>query len=363
MRAVYNPSLAARPPPPARTPRAGPPLTHHEIFTLVAPFTRQGLQVDLSSSDRSARELVFNPRQHPAAPDGSASLPALTETLVLDAGTDGRHALTRRLQAAAEPATTGSTLAPASVGASDPPLVATLELQGTDVAALLQQVLAVPPARHFQRGDGFLVALSLRAAPAGSHGASADGLFLARGEVRLDAAPGLRLSLRPPRVRGPSVDVELTHTDEHLPALPDDLLAVLGRGWSPLTRWRQGWRGTLRLRGSAMQRQARAGQCLQHAAAHLAQTLTAPPAAFHARHRAARWAVVLRRATPLLLGVAVCLIAWQVQTRDIASESVLKVIANIAPPLMLMAFFAMPEIPRVEIPPWPRARRAASWWP
>jgi hypothetical protein len=168
--------------------------------------------------------------------------------------------------------------------------------------------------------------------------------------------------LRPPRVRGPSVDVELTQAAGPLPALPDDVLAVLGRGWSPLTRWRQGWRGTLRLRGSLAQRQARAAEALHRAGAHLARTLAEPPARYHARLRGTRWAVVAWRALPVLLGVAVCVAAWQVQVHDIASESMLKVIANIAPPLMLLTFFAMPELPRVEIPPLPRPRRAASWW-
>jgi len=388
MRAAFNPALAPRPVPVARrTPL--PPLTHHEIFALVAPFTRQGLQVDLAASDRAERRLLFRPRRHaPGVDGGDATLPPLRETLELSAGVGAgaAHTLTRHLVALMGPLTDALTDAlvdapgagpgpaaraadvqalPGAAGlpapgatahrADDPPLVATLQAQGEDLAALLQAVQAVPVAAQFRRGQGFLAAHSLRTAPDGTP-------YPVRGELRLDAAPGLRLVLRPPRVRGPSVEVELSDTAAALPALPDDLFAVLGRGWSPLTRWRQGWRGTLRVRGSAAQRQQRALQWLHTAGTHLARTLAEPPARYHARLRWARWAVVAWRALPVALGVAVCVAAWQVQVREIASESVLKVIANIAPPLMLLTFFAMPELPRVEIPPLPRARRAASWW-
>jgi hypothetical protein len=373
MRAVHHPAPAPGPAPAGRRERPLPPLTHHEIFQLVPAFTRRGLQLDLQSSDRAARVLAFRPRLHTGVSglDG-ATLPPLQETLSLTAGVDGQHTLTRRLSAAdgvIDPCVAGQA-GPAAAGRASSPgpegLFATLELEGDDLGALLTRVEAVPPQRHFHRGTGFLAAHSLRAAPRGVAGGPleqpGDGLFLCRGEVRLDAAPSLRLVLRPPRVRGPSVDVELTCPEGQRPALPDDLLAVLGRGWSPLVRWRQGWRGTLRVRGSAAQRQARAGQWLHRAGAHLAQTLAEPPSRYHLRHRRARWAVVGWRALPLALGVAVCVTAWQVQVRDIASESALKVIANIAPPLMLLTFFAMPELPRVEIPPLPRARRAGSWW-
>ncbi len=37
------------------------PLTHHEIITLVAPFTRQGYHPDLQATDRLERRLVFKP--------------------------------------------------------------------------------------------------------------------------------------------------------------------------------------------------------------------------------------------------------------------------------------------------------------
>lgn len=365
MRAAYNPALAPRPAPPLR--RAPlPPLTHHEIFALVAPFTRRGLQVDMAASDRAERRLLFRPRRHEPAADGpEATLPPLLETLELVAGVGegSTHTLTRHLCAQVEAAdgltsratTAQATAALAQGGEGPASLVATLQAQGDDLGALLDAVQAVPPVAQFHRGAGFLAAHSLRTQRDGPP-------YPVRGEVRLDAVPGLRLVLRPPRVRGPSVEVDLTDTAGALPALPDDFFAVLGRGWSPLTRWRQGWRGTLRVRGSAAQRQQRAMQWLHTAGAHLAQTLAEPPARYHARLRGARWTVVAWRCLPVALGVAVCVAAWQVQVHDLATESMLKVIANIAPPLMLLTFFAMPELPRVEIPPLPRARRAASWW-
>jgi hypothetical protein len=32
-----------------------------------------------------------------------------------------------------------------------------------------------------------------------------------------------------------------------------------------------------------------------------------------------------------------------------------------APPLLMVAFFCMREMPRIEIPPWPRRSRAPGW--
>jgi hypothetical protein len=32
-----------------------------------------------------------------------------------------------------------------------------------------------------------------------------------------------------------------------------------------------------------------------------------------------------------------------------------------APPLLMVAFFCMREMPRIEIPPWPRRSRATAW--
>ena len=50
-----------------------PPLSHHDVLTLVAPFSRRGRPIDLAASDRGARKLLFRPVEHPAA-DGRPAL-------------------------------------------------------------------------------------------------------------------------------------------------------------------------------------------------------------------------------------------------------------------------------------------------
>ena len=44
------------------------PLTHHEILGLIEPFTRRGLHVDLATSNRIERRLLFRPRLHGRKP-------------------------------------------------------------------------------------------------------------------------------------------------------------------------------------------------------------------------------------------------------------------------------------------------------
>jgi hypothetical protein len=57
----------------------------------------------------------------------------------------------------------------------------------------------------------------------------------------------------------------------------------------------------------------------------------------------------------------VCALALGVQ-QHLDSEPVLRLLVNLAPPLMLGLFFAMPEMPRVALPRPPRRVRGASWW-
>ncbi|MBL8302713.1 MAG: hypothetical protein JNM26_08075, partial [Ideonella sp.] len=69
-----------------------PPLSHHEILTLVAPFTRAGRSVDLAASDRPARVLRFRT----VARRGEGGI-AWGETLELASPEADHHVLTRVL--------------------------------------------------------------------------------------------------------------------------------------------------------------------------------------------------------------------------------------------------------------------------
>lgn len=306
------------------------PLTHHEILGLVEPFARSGRQVDLAASDRLERRLAFKPV--PRAAEASA-LAGLTETLALDHAEPGTFRLTRLLTPASGPA-------------------ARLQAEGTQLADLLAQIDTVEPARQFLAGDGYVIALSHRLEPTGT-------LVLTSGELRVG---GLTLTLAVPRTPGVPGEIGIASgNDAQSLALPDDLLAVLGWGWPCLRRTRQGWAGSLRLRGSGAQRSQDAEAKLEQAALHLARTLAEPPQRFHERLAAARWGVVFRRAIPLLGCVGLIAAAAAVPRLALAQDSPIRMLIFNAPPLLLVAFFSLREMPRIEIPPWPRRAVATAW--
>jgi len=312
------------------------PLTHHEIMTIVAPFTRSGRQLDLGASDRAARSLRFKPRQRPGTqPAGATPGPAqgFVETLQLDHPDADRYVLTRTL--------------------TDPSgLVARLEGEGPDPGRLLEAIDTVPAERAFVAGPGFALAQS--------HRLAAESLLLTGAEVRIG---DLRLILSEPTRLGVRVGFELRHATTDALAIPDDLLAVLGRDWSPLSLDSGAWKGSLRLRGKEPLRSRRAEDALTAGAQHLATTFAEPPARFHERRIAARWAVVLRRALPLLACFGLIGAAAAVPRLHLAENSGLRMLIFNAPPILMMLFFCLRELPRIELPPLPRRSRSPQWQP
>ena len=143
--------------------------------------------------------------------------------------------------------------------------------------------------------------------------------------------------------------------------LPDDLLAVLGWDWARLITTGSGWRTRLRLRGGGAARSEDAQRKLDLAVRHLAQTLAEPPALFHDKQRGARWRVVVRRSMPLLGAVLLMVGAALMARLELAPESILRMLIFHSPPLVLVLFFCMNELPRVEIPPLPRRLHGSSW--
>lgn len=310
-----------------------PPLTHHQILGLVAPFTRSGRQVDLPASDRLARRLQFKPVQHAA--DGAT--PALTETLQLDCHESGNHRLTRRLTPADGPA-------------------ATLQAQGTDLARLLAQVDAVPPARHFSAGPGWRVARSHDLPPSAHAGPPV--LTLRQGDAWVD---GLRLGLAVMDVKNVAGDISLRPAPGEQLALPDDLLAVMGWNWVRLVPATDGWTSKLRLRGRGAPRSQAAERALDQAAQHLAQVLATPPAQYHARWRGARWGVVLRRSIPSLTAVGLVVGALLLPRITGNELSGVWMALHYLPIAILALSFTVQELARFEIPAPPRRLKAAQW--
>jgi hypothetical protein len=308
---------------------SAPPLTHHEILGLAAPYARRGLHVDLAASDRQARRLVFKP-------DAAAGL---RETLELDSLGTGSFRLTRRL-------------------ARDDGLQATVQALGADPGALLAPVQGLPPARLFSSGEGWTLARSYAWPWFDDADAAAEPCTLSRAELRLQ---GLTLKLELSRVRGVAADLSLQPRPGELLELPEDLLAVLGWDWARLVREPAGWKSKLRLRGRPAQRSARAERALAAAAGHLAQVLAEPPARFHERLLWARWGVVLRRAIPTLTALGLLGGVALLPRTTIADAPGLWVALHYLPIGLLALAFGLQELPRFEIPPLPRRLAWAVW--
>jgi hypothetical protein len=171
----------------------------------------------------------------------------------------------------------------------------------------------------------------------------------------------LTLALTVSRVRGIPGEMELVAPDGGVPMLPEDLLAVLGLPWTRLSRVKAGWRASLRLRAREPERSRDAELKLEQTAAHLARTMAESPRHFHQRFRAARWRMTFRRSIPLLGTLALIGAAIAVPWLGLAQESVLRMLVLNSPPLLLLMFFSMRELPRIEIPPWPRRLTAETW--
>lgn len=322
---------------PAQNRAVTAPLSHHRILELVAPFVRAGHALDLAGSDRAAGRLVFRPREHAAAPGH----PACREQLVLAPGEGAAWRLQREL-------------VPAGAEATPETEPARAWAEGDDVATLVAQIDALPLARQF-------LALPGAGHATLQHRLDAQGRPVLRGaQARL---AGLQVQLKVSGVKGYPAEITLTRRPDDTRRLPDDLLEVQGRAWTRLTPLRTGWEAAVQLRGEGAARGAHAESRLAELAAHLVQTLAEPPARFHERHRAARWRVGLLRGLPLSVGLAVVAVAFAVRGRGDAAESTLAALANLVPPLLMALFFMRREMPRIELPRWPRRPPAGAWTP
>jgi hypothetical protein len=319
------------------------PLTHHEIMALVAPFTACGIAVELRASDRARRRLAFRPVQIPAA-DGVH--PVLERRLQLSLPDRAPARLERTLVAP-----NGST--------------ALLTIEGDDPHALLAHLDDVAPERQMREVGGVLLARSYRirtsASPLSRSTASGGDPAMPRimraearvGEVTLEVSEGLS--------RAP-FDVVLKPAGRRL-HLTEDFLAVLGWAWRPLRAGSNGvWRGSVKLPSREPARTSTLEALVDEAAAHVARTLSRPPDEFHRRHSRARWRVVFQRTLPILVGGG-ALLALSGLAFILPRDPVIQTVLLHIPPLMMIGFFTLNEVPTLEIPPFPRGLKQAHWYP
>lgn len=326
------------------------PLTHHEILATVAPFARRGRHVDLAATDRIARRIAFRPREHPSPPD--AALPPLRESMHLEPGASGGWRLVRTVRPVPRPS--GGALGDTPDDDGNGP-IATLVAAGADPQALLEAVDAVAPARQIEVGDGWRLAIDMK---------------LAGVSTRADVEPipvrgivlthGLAIELKVPTVSGISAGIEVTVADDDRIDLPADLLAVLGRRWSRLDRTGRRWSGHVVLAGRGAARHRDAEARMRTLAAHVAAALAEPPARFRERWRGARWLAAARRTVPLAVCAALLAVAIALPHLGFADDSIVWLFALHAPPLMMIVFFTLRELPRIELPR-PPPRLPAQW--
>jgi hypothetical protein len=213
-------------------------------------------------------------------------------------------------------------------------------------------VRSVPPSEPFQSGPGFSIGFSGRVEAPNAQVALTEAI----------AHVGTwRLTLEADPVRGMPADVSLVRAAADKAAIPEDLLAVLGRDWGLLRPSGKGWLGTLRLRGRNATRDSRTRAYTLSAAHHLAATFAEPPTRFHEAHRRARWRVTARRLMPLGAAAILILIGAACTRLDITNDATLRVLLMSSPPILMILFFSLREVPRLELPPLPRETNVGQW--
>ena len=331
-----DPALRAIPPADlahaSTVPTVNPPLSHHEILTLVGPLARLGRRVDLDRSDRHERMLVFDERTHPEAP---GLHPELVETLTLRTPRPGSFHLMRTLETDAGP-------------------TARAELWTRSVEDAVQAMEALPPAAQFRPFQGGWAAFHHALDPD-----SPPRILGAETEVA-----GRRLEVDAGGAAGLPADLRIASHPKGDAGFPDDLLAVLGRGWRLMRRNQAGWKSTLQIPKREPRRSEEIEARFIRTAEHLAQVLSAPPEDFHPRFRRQRWTVLWWRSLWIQMGVlilAVSLLLFRSQTLE--DSPWLRMWVQVAPVLLFVGtfFYSSRDVPVIEIPPIPGPRPFSRW--
>ncbi len=339
---------ATKQPPAPKIKRAATPLTHHEILTLVGPFTERDRHLDMAASQRAERRLAFKTIEHPAP---AAGLPALLEDLALIVSERGGFRLIR-------------TLTPLDEAGSGSPLSATLSAAGKDLGVLLDQIEHFPMARHFRVYDGVRLQrsywLDQDKPKDGEQSAGWHPLLVnAKAEVH-----GVTLELDANRVASLPAKIRLSAPAGQQLQIPGDLLAVIGWQWRALGDYMSHWRGSIRVSKREPKRIHDIEDKLARTVRHLAATLSRTPADFHHQYNAQRWRAAVQRGTPMLVAVGLIVATPFIARAPLQDGgSMLQLLVFHAPPLMLIAFFlGFNEVPDLVLPRIPRPLKQTSWF-
>lgn len=345
------------------------PLTHHEIISYSAPLSRLGLQINMPQCSRADRYIEFKPLP---CEDSSLSI-----IITIQIGLNSKTRLCRLVM-------------------HQDGLVSTLDTLCTDLTKGMSSIESFPITRQIQNVNNAIISrsyslqanrqndtrkarLDLRYVVARVGGlelrvdVSTGGSMPA--DVRLfdSAKPGMyfRDTLAdggdiPLQHRAAARSSSKRHTTVSTVAIkhiPEDLLAVLGPQWRPLTNQGDHWKGLMRLLGKGEKRVVTCERYTSQAVEHLASTLTTPPSSYHSIHRKARRHVYIRRLQPVMVFVGILAlipISWFL-VRD-GGVSLHPLALGLTPLLMVgVVALTTREIPIMEIPRLPVPLNDSAW--
>lgn len=330
-----------RPSPPAGQPGVSP-LSHHAIMQLVSPFTQRGYAVDMAASDRRQNKLAFRPIEVAAEP---GLHPKLRCILRFEQPHRAKVRLTRTLETLDG-------------------LTATVVAEGIDAAALLNAIEAVAIARQVRFLGDLLLVRHYRITLFGASGARGASAGRTPATPRLIGAETRIGSVQLSAAEGEWRDFELKLTvDARLQLhLTEDLLAVLGRSWRPMRRDQWGtWTGSVKSPAREPKRTATLERLFDTATRHLAATFNETPAAFHGRHRRARWRAAFQRLLPLL-GASTTVVGFVVLLFFLPKTQLFHMIMFHMSVVAIIAMSLLNKAYRLELPPIPRTLTQPHWW-
>ncbi|MEO1574916.1 MAG: hypothetical protein AAFU65_08145, partial [Pseudomonadota bacterium] len=306
-----------------------PPLSHHDILRLSAPFARRGLRADLAASDRAARRITFVPGE----PDRAGEIDLTFDLYLLD---PDPPVLIRR----------------ASHGGA---LQATASAQGMDISILLDHLDTLDPANQFRSPGEALVADSYDLTDDGEHRLTACAAVVGGLLVELDART----------VVGEPMTARVYSARHGVPVrLPDDLFTLVDRRWRPLFEADEGYSTSLRPPVSEPARSQTARDVFAQTMDHMSRVLSRPPGDYHAQHGRRRWWVFGRRYVPIGLCVAIVGALPLIDRYLIDEDTQLHPGFLSLPPVLMIAVMLLSwrDMPLFGFPPLPR-RLADNAWP